>query len=81
MRLHDAAIVAAVIALLAGVTLGIPAHVSVGLLIVLPLAAAQAWQMGRVRRGARPNWTLLTGGAVALFSLAAYLTFAGFATS
>jgi 1,4-dihydroxy-2-naphthoate octaprenyltransferase len=81
MRLHDAAIIGAVVALLAGVLLGMPAHVSVGLLIVLPLAAAQAWQMGRVRRGARPNWTLLTGGAVALYSLAAYLTFAGFATS
>jgi 1,4-dihydroxy-2-naphthoate octaprenyltransferase len=80
MRLHDAAIVAAVVVLLGGALLGMPAHVSVGLLIVLPLAAAQAWQMGRVRRGARPNWLLLTGGAVALFSLAAYLTFAGFAT-
>jgi 1,4-dihydroxy-2-naphthoate octaprenyltransferase len=81
MRLHDAAIVAAVGTLLAGVLLGMPAHVSLGLLIVLPLAAAQAWQMGRVRRGGRPNWTLLTGGAVALYTLAAYLTFAGFATS
>jgi 1,4-dihydroxy-2-naphthoate octaprenyltransferase len=81
MRLHDAAIIAAVVVLLAGVMLGMPAHVSVGLLIVLPLAAAQAWQMGRVRRGAKPNWILLTGGAVALYTLAAYLTFAGFATS
>jgi len=81
MRLHDAAIIGAVVTLLAGVLLGMPAHVSVGLLIVLPLAAAQAWQMGRVRRGAKPNWILLTGGAVALYSLAAYLTFAGFATS
>jgi 1,4-dihydroxy-2-naphthoate octaprenyltransferase len=81
MRLHDAAIIAAVVALLAGVLLGMPAHVSVGLLIVLPLAAAQAWQMGRVRRGGKPSWILLTGGAVALFSLTAYLTFAGFATS
>jgi 1,4-dihydroxy-2-naphthoate octaprenyltransferase len=81
MRLHDAAIIGAVVVLLAGVMLGMPAHVSVGLLIVLPLAAAQAWQMGRVRRGAKPNWILLTGGAVALYSLAAYLTFAGFATS
>ena len=81
MRLHDAAIIGAVVTLLAGVLLGMPAHVSVGLLIVMPLAAAQAWQMGRVRRGAKPNWILLTGGAVALYSLAAYLTFAGFATS
>ena len=81
MRLHDAAIIGAVVALVAAVLLGMPAHVTVGLLIVLPLAAAQVWQMGRLRRGARPNWILLTGGAVALFSLAAYLTFAGFATS
>ena len=80
-RVDDAAIIAAVVALLAGVLLGMPAHVSVGLLIVLPLAAAQAWQMGRVRRGGKPSWILLTGGAVALFSLTAYLTFAGFATS
>jgi 1,4-dihydroxy-2-naphthoate octaprenyltransferase len=81
MRLHDAAIIGAVVVLLAGVLLGILAHVSAGLLIVLPLAAAQAWQMGRVRRGGTPNWLLLTGGAVALFTLAAYMTFAGFATS
>jgi 1,4-dihydroxy-2-naphthoate octaprenyltransferase len=81
MRLHDAAIIGAVVALMAGLVLGMPADVTVGLLIVLPLAAAQTWQMGRVRRGAKPNWTLLTGGAVALYSLAAYLTFAGFATS
>ena len=81
MRLHDAAIVAAVLAILAGVLLGLPTRVTVGVLIVLPLAAAQAWQMGRLRRGAKPNWTLLAAGAVALYVLAAYLTFAGFATS
>jgi len=81
MRLHDAAIVAAVVTLLAGALLGLPPRVSVGLLIVLPLAAAQAWQMGRLRRGGKPNWTMLTTGAVALYVLGAYLTFAGFATS
>ena len=81
MRLHDAAIITAVVALLAGALLGLPSRVTVGLLIVLPLAAAQAWQMGRLRRGAKPNWTMLTGGAVALYVLGAYLTFAGFATS
>ena len=81
MRLHDAAIVAAVVALLAGALSGLPPRVTVGLLIVLPLAAAQAWQMGRLRRGAKPNWTTLTAGAVALYVLGAYLTFAGFAMS
>jgi len=81
MRLHDATIVVAVLALLAGALLGLPPRVTVGLLIILPLAAAQAWQMGRLRRGARPNWMMLTGGAVALYVLGAYLTFAGFATS
>lgn len=81
MRLHDAAIVAGVVALLAGAWLGLPARVTVGMLIVLPLAAAQVWQMGHVRRGARPNWTLLTGGAVAFYVLASYLMFAGYVTS
>lgn len=81
MRLHDGAIIAAVVVLLASLMLGMPAHVTIGLLIVLPLAAAQAWQMGRVRRGAKPNWILLTAGAVALYFLAAYVTFAGFAIS
>ncbi len=81
MRLHDVAIMAAVAALLAGIVLGLPTRVTVGLLIVLPLAAAQVWQMGRVRRGAKPNWTMLAAGAVALYVLASYLTFAGFATS
>lgn len=81
MRLHDAAVVAGSLALLAGTQLDIPTRVTLGLLIVFPLAAAQVWQMGRIRRGARPNWPLLTGGAVALYALAAYLTFAGFASS
>lgn len=80
MRLHDAAIVGGLVVLLAGALLGLPSRVTVGLLLVFPLAAAQAWQMGRIRRGARPNWLLLTSGGVALFAVAAYLTFAGFAT-
>lgn len=81
MRLHDVAVVAGCLALLLGILLDIPGRVTLGLLIVLPLAVAQVWQMGRIRRGARPNWRLLCGGAVALYALAAYLTFAGFAAS
>ncbi len=79
MRLHDAAIVGGLVALLAGALVGLPSRVTVGLLLVFPLAAAQAWQMGRIRRGARPNWFLLTGGGVALVGVTAYLTLAGFA--
>lgn len=81
MRLHDAALIAGAIVLVAGGLLDIPARVTLGLLIVLPLAAAQVWQMGRIRRGGRPNWRLLTFGAVALYALTAYLTIAGFAAS
>lgn len=81
MRLHDAAVIAGAVVLVAGTLLDIPARVTLGLLIVLPLAAAQVWQMGRIRRGARPDWRMLTFGAVGLFALTAYLTFTGFATS
>lgn len=81
MRLHDAGVIAGALAVIAGALLGLPSRVSLGMLIALPLAAAQVWQMGRIRRGAPPNWGLLTAGAVGLYALAAYLTFAGFAAS
>lgn len=46
-------------------------------LLPLPLGLFQIWQMRSIAGGARPNWNLLTLGAVGLFSAMAYfLTFA-----
>lgn len=46
-------------------------------LIPLPLGLFQIWQMRQIANGAKPNWTTLALGAVALFAVMAYfLTFA-----
>lgn len=78
MRLHDAAILAGLLALAGAGVVGLPPKVVIGGLIALPLAGAQLWQMERIRRGLRPQWRLLTINAVGLFGLTAYLEMIGF---
>jgi len=52
---------------------GLPNFVLVAGLVTLPLALFQIWQMRRIVNGLKPNWTLFTVGAVALFGLMTYL--------
>lgn len=78
MRLHDAAIACAVAAMALAAWNGLPPRVAVGALIALPLAAAQIWQVYRLRAGYRPQWRSLVIGAATLFALTAYLELAGF---
>ena len=78
MRLHDAAIGFAVAAVLFAGLNGLPQSVMAGSIIAFPLAAAQVWQMHRLRQGFRPQWRSLTFGGMALFALAAYLELAGY---
>jgi 1,4-dihydroxy-2-naphthoate octaprenyltransferase len=78
MRLHDAAIAFALLAMLFAAWNGLPPRVAVGSIIALPLAAAQVWQMHRLRQGFRPQWRSLTVGAMALFALTSYLELAGY---
>lgn len=78
MRMHDGAILFAAVLLAAGVAGGLPRPIGWGGLIALPLAAAQIWQMGRIRAGLPPRWRHLTVGAVALVCLMGYFTILGF---
>lgn len=78
MRAHDVAIVFALISFGIAFSFGLPSRVSLGALIVVPLAAAQMWQLNRIRQGYPPRWTSLTFSALALFAIAAYLELAGY---
>ena len=78
MRAHDAAIVFALFSFAIAFSFGLPPRVGLGALIVVPLAAAQIWQLNRIRQGYPPRWTSLTFSALALFAIAAYLELAGY---
>lgn len=81
MRAHDLAIAFALVSFAIAYYFGLPARVTLGALIVVPLALAQIWQMNRLRRGFPPRWTSLTLSALALFVTAAYLELAGYLLS
>lgn len=81
MRLHDLAIVFAILCYILAYLSGFPRRVSLGAVIVLPLALAQMWQMARLRSGFRPQWRLQTFVAVGLFGLAVYMELVGFLLS
>jgi 1,4-dihydroxy-2-naphthoate octaprenyltransferase len=78
MRMHDAAILFAAVTFFGAYLAGLPWRVTLGLLIVLPLGAAQIWQMSRIRQGSPPRWLTLTWSALLLFGLAAYLQWMGY---
>lgn len=81
MRMHDIAILFAVISYILAILAGLPTRVALGGLIALPLALAQVWQMGRIREGYPPRWQLFTLSATGLFALAAYLELMGYLLS
>lgn len=81
MHLHDGAIVLAAALMAAGVAGGLPLRIGAGSAIVLPLAAAQIWQMRRIRNGFPPRWRVLTAVSIALPVLTAYFIVAGFILS
>ena len=81
MRLHDIAILLAVVSIVIAFFLGLPRRVALGTLIALPLAAAQIWQLDRIRQGYPVRWRTFLYGAMALFALTAYLEFIGYLLS
>lgn len=81
MRAHDLAILFALVSLGVAYLFGLPQRVTLGALIVVPLAGAQIWQINRIRNGFPPRWTSLTFSALALFVIAAYLELAGYLLS
>jgi 1,4-dihydroxy-2-naphthoate octaprenyltransferase len=81
MRLHDIAILFAILTFVIAFFYGLPRRVSLGALIALPLALAQIWQMDRLRRGFPARWRTLTIGAIGLFALSSYLVLTGYLLS
>jgi len=81
MRLHDYAILFAVLAYLLAFLAGLPQRIALGGLIPLPLALAQVWQLGRIRQGYPARWQLLTISATGLFALTTYLEMIGYILS
>ncbi|MFQ5942013.1 MAG: prenyltransferase [Anaerolineales bacterium] len=78
MRAHDVAIVFALLSFAIAFSLGLPSRVGLSALIVVPLAAAQMWQLNRIRQGYPPRWNILTFSALAVFAIAAYLELVGY---
>jgi 1,4-dihydroxy-2-naphthoate octaprenyltransferase len=81
MRLHDMAIGFAILSYILAYLVGFPLRVSLGAIIVIPLALAQVWQMSRLRAGFKPHWRTLTFVALGLFGLAVYMELVGFLLS
>ena len=81
MRLHDLAILFAILSYILAYFAGFPFRVSLGAAIVVPLALAQIWQMARLRAGFKPHWGTLTLAGLGLFGLAAYVELVGFLLS
>ncbi|MCJ7568474.1 MAG: prenyltransferase [Anaerolineales bacterium] len=78
MKLHDLAILFAIISFITAYVIGLPDRVALGALISFPLAIAQIWQMNRIKAGAAARWRTFTLSALALFALTAYLELMGY---
>lgn len=81
MRLHDIALLFAILSFVVAFISGFPRRVAIGAVIALPLALAQIWQMGRIRGGFPVRWRTLTLSAVGLFGLTVYLEIIGYLLS
>jgi 1,4-dihydroxy-2-naphthoate octaprenyltransferase len=73
MGLHNILILSAFLILLLARLFGFPWFATLAGLLPLPVGLFQIWQMRNIASGAKPNWTALTIGALALFSVTAYL--------
>jgi 1,4-dihydroxy-2-naphthoate octaprenyltransferase len=74
---HNILILAAYLLFLVGLFSGIPKFVVWNAYISLPIAVFQIWQMVRIKKGGKPNWTALTINAAMTFGVLVYfLTFA-----
>lgn len=81
MRVHDLTVLFALASFAVAFLFGLPRRVSLGALIVVPLAIAQIWQMRRIRAGFPPRWNSLVLSGMALFAIAAYIELAGYLLS
>ena len=73
MNLHNLSIVSGFGLVVLAMAYGLPTRIALPALLPLPLGLFQIWQMARIANGLKPNWNILTFGAVSLFSLTAYI--------
>jgi 1,4-dihydroxy-2-naphthoate octaprenyltransferase len=73
MVLHNILVLSAYLLLLLARIYGYPGFAVLAGMLTLPIGIYQVWQMRNIANGAKPNWTLITTGASALFVSAAYL--------
>ncbi|TET36414.1 MAG: prenyltransferase [Anaerolineales bacterium] len=78
MKLHDLAILFAILSFITAYILGLPDRVALGALISFPLAIAQVWQLNRIKAGFPPRWRTFTLSALALFAMTTYLELMGY---
>jgi 1,4-dihydroxy-2-naphthoate octaprenyltransferase len=71
--LHNILILSSYLLLGIAAVFGLPNFVLVSGMLTLPLGLFQIWQMRRIASGLKPNWTMLTVGALATFGLMTYL--------
>jgi len=81
MKLHDLAIIVAILSFLAAYIIGLPDRVALGALISVPLALAQIWQLNRIKSGLPPRWRTFTLSALILFAMTTYLELMGYILS
>ena len=81
MLLHNALILGAYLLLAVAYAFGLPSFAALAALLSLPVGAFQFWQMRNIASGGKVNWTGLTVGGVAFFSLMIYLLALAFWTN
>lgn len=78
MKIHNLALLFAIISFLTAYLIGLPDRVALGALISFPLVIAQIWQLNRIKAGLPPRWRTFTLSALALFAMTAYLELMGY---
>ncbi len=81
MLLHNALVFLAFLLFLLAFALGFPWFATLSGLLTLPVGLFQIWQMRGIANGGRVNWTALTTGGVAFFTLMVYLQALAFWTN
>ena len=72
MGMHNILILSAFLVLLLARLFDYPWFATLAGLLTLPVGVFQIWQMRNIANGVKPNWNLLTIGALALFASMAY---------
>lgn len=73
MLFHDLLILVSFLLLVCAALFGYPRFAFWSAFILFPLGLFQIYQMRRIAMGGKPNWPLLTTGAISLFGCMAYL--------